>query len=139
MRLVLRPLAPRETNHELLWLSISSGAFVVGAAWLRLHLSWPLCVFHEITGQPCPTCGATRAAIALLHGNVGAAWHLNPLAFICYCVLLLCNAYALWVLSTGAGCLRIVQITPTEKNVLRGFAATLVLANWIYLLMANPR
>lgn len=43
---------------------------------------YPQCVFHAITGLDCPGCGSTRALYQLLHGNVRAAWHLNPMLFL---------------------------------------------------------
>ncbi len=137
MRLVIRPLAPREANYELIWLSLSTGALALSLPWLALHLPWPVCLFRAISGHPCPTCGATRAAIALLHGNVGTAWHWNPLALVAYCVLALGNLYALIAIGAGALRLRVAQIAPAEKKFLRGVAATLILVNWIYLLTAN--
>ncbi len=138
MRLICRPLAPGETDHEQLWLALSIGSVLLLAAWLTLHLPWPVCVFHALTGHPCPTCGATRAAIALLHGDVGTAWHWNPLAFVVYCALALGNVYLLIAIATGAPRLRVAQITSTEVKFLRGLAVVLVLANWLYLLSANP-
>jgi hypothetical protein len=40
---------------------------------------YPRCPLHELTGWLCPGCGTLRAAHQLLHGNVAAAWQLNPL------------------------------------------------------------
>jgi hypothetical protein len=40
----------------------------------------PGCVFHAATGLPCPACGTTRAALALLAGDPLAALAFNPLA-----------------------------------------------------------
>ena len=37
------------------------------------------CPFKAIFGVPCPTCGTTRALVALLKGNFGDAFHINPL------------------------------------------------------------
>ena len=42
---------------------------------------YPQCVFHALTGLDCPGCGTTRALHELLHGNVGAAFALNPMLF----------------------------------------------------------
>jgi len=47
------------------------------------------CVFHGLTGLPCPLCGGTRAASALLHGNLAHALHLNALAIPAIGLLLL--------------------------------------------------
>ncbi len=137
MRLICRPLAPEETDHERLWFGVSTGAFALAAVWLALNLPWPTCAFHQITGHPCPTCGATRAAIALFHGNIFAAWHWNPLALAFYGLLAVCNVYALTAISAGAPRLRIVQVAPAEKRFWLGLAAALALVNWGYLLMTN--
>ena len=39
----------------------------------------PLCPLRTLTGLPCPTCGATRAAEAMLGGHVLDAVLYNPL------------------------------------------------------------
>ncbi|KWT92861.1 DUF2752 domain-containing protein [Candidatus Magnetominusculus xianensis] len=43
--------------------------------------SWfyPKCLFYRLTGLYCPGCGSTRAVHQLLHGNIAAAFKLNPL------------------------------------------------------------
>lgn len=38
-----------------------------------------LCVFRNLTGVPCPTCGSTRAALAVARGHLLEALALNPL------------------------------------------------------------
>jgi len=38
------------------------------------------CPFRAATGQPCPLCGVTTAALALLCGDVEASLALHPLA-----------------------------------------------------------
>lgn len=37
------------------------------------------CPFHRLTGLYCPGCGSLRAMHQLLHGNLTAAFGLNPL------------------------------------------------------------
>jgi hypothetical protein len=41
---------------------------------------YPVCPWHALTGWDCPGCGTLRAAHQLTHGNLAAAWRLNPLA-----------------------------------------------------------
>jgi hypothetical protein len=43
---------------------------------------FPPCVFHELTGLYCPGCGATRAVHHLLHGEIAAAFAMNPLLVV---------------------------------------------------------
>ena len=40
---------------------------------------FPPCPVHWLAGLHCPGCGSLRAAHALLHGRVGAAFRLNSL------------------------------------------------------------
>ncbi|HET9305213.1 MAG TPA: DUF2752 domain-containing protein [Candidatus Sulfotelmatobacter sp.] len=45
---------------------------------------FPPCPVHYLTGLYCPGCGSLRAMHQLLHGNLRAAWAMNPLT----CILL---------------------------------------------------
>jgi len=50
---------------------------------------FPPCPVRYLTGWYCPGCGSLRAIHQLLHGNLHAAWTLNPLTvvvlpFLCY-------------------------------------------------------
>ncbi len=43
---------------------------------------FPPCPVHYLTGWYCPGCGSLRAIHQLLHGNLRAAWALNPLTVV---------------------------------------------------------
>ena len=43
------------------------------------HGFFPRCYFRAVTGWDCPGCGGLRATHQLLHGEVRAAFALNPL------------------------------------------------------------
>jgi hypothetical protein len=43
---------------------------------------FPPCPVHYLTGWYCPGCGSLRAIHQLLHGNLWAAWALNPLTVV---------------------------------------------------------
>ncbi|MEY2546152.1 MAG: hypothetical protein QOG48_1269 [Verrucomicrobiota bacterium] len=137
MRAVARPLAPGELDYELIFLCASLGGFAAAAAWFLLKLPWPICLFHAVTGHPCLTCGATRSAIALFHGQFLAAWKWNPLAFATYCTMSIFDVYALSVVVSRGRRLRFV-LAPGEKFFLRISVGALLLANWTYVLITNP-
>jgi hypothetical protein len=134
MQLCRRRLAPGETDHELVWLSVSIASLGAAAAWLALRLPWPQCLFHALSGLPCVTCGSTRSAIAFFHGQFFSAWKWNPLALGFLCALSSFNIYAFIVLTTRAPRLRIVNFSRAEKTVARFLIIALLALNWIYLL-----
>ena len=58
---------------------------------------FPVCPFRALTGFTCPGCGSTRGLHRLLHGDVVAAFELNPLLivslpFLLYALLRYTNA-----------------------------------------------
>lgn len=58
---------------------------------------YPPCPFHALTGLWCPGCGSARALHELLHGDLAAAFGLNPLMVLAlpllgYCALSLVTA-----------------------------------------------
>lgn len=54
------------------------------------------CPIYAVSGIPCPGCGVTRGAAALLRLDFAGAWNANPCAYLaaayagafCLCVLL---------------------------------------------------
>ena len=133
MRLVWRRVQPDGFNHELVWLAVSVAAAVGGALWFAHGLPTLRCPFLAVTGYPCLTCGATRSALGLLHGNFSAAWLWNPLALLALVGVALFDVYAAIVLLARAPRLRIVDWTRAEKNTVRIGIIILILANWAYL------
>jgi hypothetical protein len=139
MRLLWRRRSANETDHELIWLAVSAASIAGGAAWLAMALPWPRCPFLAVTGLPCVTCGATRSAIAFLHGDFLSALKWNPLMFVAFCALIAFDLYAAIVLVSRTLRLRIVDWTVTEKNVARIAVLSLLALNWIYLLAHRDR
>jgi hypothetical protein len=106
---------------------------VLAALWLRLGLPLPICLFHEWTGLPCPTCGSTRVVQALLAGNLLAALAWNPL------VVLVLAALALWAIASVARLLLglpawTVVLAPWERLGLRLIAVAVLAVGWVYLI-----
>jgi hypothetical protein len=129
-----RPLAAGETDFEP-WFLFASATFGIGClAWLRVGLPWPVCWFRHSFGVPCATCGATRSALALAHGNIGLAFHTNPLMCLVYLGVLVFDLYALTVLVFRMKRLRLERIPLQVQRILRVITVSVVIGNWIYLL-----
>ena len=132
--LYFRPLAPLETDFEFLFLGVSSGFASSCYLWLTFGLPWPRCWFRCLTGLPCPTCGATRCALALTHGDLLSALRQNPLMFVCYGSTILVNIYAAVVLLFRLPRPRLARVPTEVKRVLAVLVLIGLGANWIYLL-----
>src|SRR5437879_8876309 len=117
MRLRFQSLAPGEIDHELIWLSASLVSLSLAAAWLTVGLPWPLCMFHEITGLPCATCGMTRCGIQFFHGHFLAASKWNPLVFTALCGLTAFDLYAFATLATRGPRVRLWFITEPADTI----------------------
>jgi Protein of unknown function (DUF2752) len=135
MQLTRHHLKPTELDHELIWLVISLSSLGLTVSWWALGLPWPRCVFHDLTGLPCLTCGMTRSAIQFFHGHFVAAFKWNPLVFAGLCGLSVFNTYALAVLVTRAPRVRIVGFTSAEKFHARTALLAMLALNWIYVLV----
>ncbi|MGB8354106.1 MAG: DUF2752 domain-containing protein [Chthoniobacteraceae bacterium] len=132
-----RPLCKGEIDHEFLWLAVSGASLGVAAAWMKSPLPLPACVFHQLTGMPCPTCGATRCVRDFIGGHFGAAFAWNPLVFCALTGIVLFDFYALAVLLFRLPRARISITSRTVGNWLRFAVIVLVATNWMYLIEAG--
>ena len=108
------------------WMSLGGAAI-----WLGRYLNRPvhLCLLKRFTGLACPTCGFTRGAFSLLHGNVTQAWLYNPLLFSV--LILFFTASALRILLARS--VR-VHLTNTERQIAWILSLALLFVNWAYVI-----
>lgn len=76
------------------------------------------CPFHRLTGLYCPGCGSLRAIHQLLHGNLLAAFALNPLMVLSLPFL------GYWFVSCGVLALR-----------KRPLVSVIIPSFWIWLIL----
>jgi hypothetical protein len=129
-----RALKPGETDFEP-WFLFASSLFGIGCLiWLGVGLPWPHCWVRHLLGIPCPTCGSTRSALALVHGNLGKALQVNPLMCLVYLGAIGFDLYAAAVLIFRAKRIRFVAMPKSTQRILASVLVAAVLGNWIYLL-----
>jgi hypothetical protein len=82
-------------NRNRLYLYVSA-ACLVGYAWLFYAFTngghgntIAVCPFKLVLGIPCPSCGATRAVMALLEGNFLGSLQINPFGVLIASIMLL--------------------------------------------------
>lgn len=93
----------------------------------------PFCLFNKMTGIPCPTCGTTRAFLALVQLDIRTAFGYQPLIMLVTLgsIVLACVDISIWVLSRQ-------QIIPwlLERTRLSSWGLiAVILANWIYVIL----
>jgi hypothetical protein len=102
--------------------------------WLALAPFAPACPFRSITGIPCPSCGTTRAAVALLNGRLGDALVVNPLATAGGLAVLLGGLLApVWVTLK----LPVPEIPVPLPVWMRIAIVAVLLAGWAYLIVKS--
>lgn len=132
-----RRLLPGELDHELLWLLVSCGAAVLAVFWLQSGIPTPRCVWHDLTGIPCVGCGSTRCVRHALHGDWGAAFAMNPLAFVTLAGIVLFDLYAAAVLILRLPRLRFTPWPNWAGWTVRGIVLALILLNWAWLIASG--
>jgi len=118
----------------LIWGAVAIAAALLTPVATRFAPDLPGCVFRELTGLPCPTCGSTHAALALARLDLPGAIAVNPLATLGALVFFFGGASAAAAALAGR---------PVPEPRLTGwvprFAALLAIAgNWAWLLLHPP-
>jgi hypothetical protein len=96
--------------------------------WSRGLNPVPACLFHQLTGQPCPFCGGTRCFVLMAHGDVGAALAMYPIGPLLFVGLIAAILYSAFALATGKR-LRVHLDGGTRRVVIIAAAGVLAL-NW---------
>lgn len=90
-------------------------AMATGYVWLAFNLfhlrqtgvesGITVCLFKNISGIPCPSCGTTRSIIKLLEGDFNTAVYINPLGVAVFILLVIFTV------------LLLIEITGKKRNL----------------------
>jgi hypothetical protein len=124
-------------DHELIWGSLAVLAVLCSVFVPVLDLleaAHYRCPFRAVTGVPCPTCGTTRAFIAMGSLEVGRAFRTNPLAAVFWVGLLAYGPFALTCSLLGTRRPRLTEVSERARWLLVAAGGSILAANWIYVL-----
>ncbi|UUV20787.1 DUF2752 domain-containing protein [Paenimyroides aestuarii] len=118
-------------------------ACIAGYIWLfyniktvsNTHAEVTVCSIKRITTFPCPSCGSTRAVIALMNGDIQKALLLNPLGIIIAIIMLVLPIWLLFDLFFNKTTfLKFYKDTEQflQKPKIAWTAVLLLLLNWIW-------
>lgn len=121
--------------YHLIWGPIALLILVTAGILKDLAVFLPHCLFHQVTGLPCLTCGMTRAAIYLSEFNLPLSFHYNPLLpIVFFSLLLFSSLHLVGYLSSK----RIeLALSSADKRIIRISVIVAVLGNWAYLIAAG--
>jgi hypothetical protein len=133
MRLFLKKRAADQIEFGIIYGGIA--LVMLGAGRSQTILSFaPGCAFKGLTGIPCLTCGSTRAAVHLSHGEFLSAFVMNPLTTLCLISAVFYFFYSL--VSAAFDLPRIsVLLTDNEKKAIKAGVVVLLLVQWVYLVI----
>jgi hypothetical protein len=119
------------------WMRVWWAPLAVGAVWALLVVASvvmprgaagvaTVCAFKRVTGVPCATCGSTRAAAALVRGDVVGALTLNPW------VTVVVVGVPVWMLARRT---REPVWAWTHSRAVWAVMGTGLAVNWVYVVM----
>ena len=132
----MRLRAPNREERQLAWLwgVVAVCSVLLRPFWLELAPLAPPCPFRAITGIPCPTCGTTHAAVALLNGRLAAALAANPLSTAAAVAFLLGGVFApVWATLK----LPVPEVPAPLPSWMRLAIAAVLFAGWAYLIATS--
>lgn len=95
----------------------------------------PVCLFKRLTHFPCPSCGATRAVLSLLQGQVGEALYWNPLGLLLFAILVFCPLWLSydWIQKQDSlfRCYQKMECL-LQRRAIAIPAGALVIGNWVW-------
>ena len=127
-------MATADRRLGLTWGAVALAAVLLAPLATQTAPLLPGCLFRELTGLPCPTCGITHAALALARWDLPHALAFNPLATLGALVFLVGGVAAAAASLAG----RPLTEPRLSGRAPRSAALLAVAANWAWLLLHPP-
>jgi hypothetical protein len=146
--------APAQASRPL-DVSVAILPFFLFGFWLArfaapLFKLLPACIFRQVTGVPCPSCGATRAGLALAQGDLMIALSYNPLLVISLGILFGWSMFCVFERWSGKAVFGRFSKMMAEnfgehfgnakfmmRQRLRWLVIGAIVLNWIYLIVTT--
>lgn len=148
----------RSLDASVVVLPLFALGFVLARFAAPAFLLLPACTFRAALGLPCPSCGMTRAGLALAQGELFQAFTYQPLFVIGIGILSVWSAgqwleifgQKNWVaflinfvqkkllrLNNDTGTLRKYNLIANKNDWLRWLTISAIAINWLYLIISN--
>ena len=128
----LRPATRAERQLATLWGIAAIASALLKPVWIAVAPRLRPCTFRELTGIPCPSCGTTRTALALLDLDLAGAVLVSPLAAVVGIAFFIGGAAALvWAASR----LPLPSLGLRWSRWWTAAVVAAVIGNWAYLIV----
>ena len=119
-----------ERQLAWIWAGLTAAIAALSPVWIWLAPHLRPCVFRSVTGIPCPSCGATRGVLALIHGHPVEAFGFNPLVVTAAVGFAVGGILApLWAWRVGA----LPELPKPLPAWIRWTLVVAILVNWIWV------
>lgn len=101
----------------------------------ELNSEGGVCIIKRVTNVPCPSCGSTRSALSILHGDFENAIYWNPIGILLVGIMMISPLWVAHDYLRGKSSLlyfylKVEEVFRQKKYAIP--AITLILANWIW-------
>lgn len=112
---------------------------IVGVGWIYFNLQnanrYSICFIKNITGIPCPSCGATRSILALTKGEIMNAIWINPLGILVVPFIILMPIWVIYDLLLNKDGLYRMYLSfeaNITKPIVRNSLIIVIVMNWTW-------
>jgi hypothetical protein len=134
MHFEIKNYRPAEPVH-MVWGPMAVLFIMTAGFFKNFAHNLPVCIFHEITGFPCLSCGGTRSLVALSQFELISSFMFNPLVPLFVFGLIVFSL----LFFAGAVTKRSVKINLSQrgKRLIRYSVFSLIALNWIFLIVVG--